>query len=72
MHIELGDDKRYIVIKIGTVTFQRQPRSSLYLKDVMFVSSLKNNLIYVLVLEDCGYDVIFSKGKAFLRHIAIR
>ena len=23
-----------------------------------------------MVLEDCGYDVIFNKGKVFLRHIA--
>ena len=38
----------------------------------MFVLSLKKNLISVAVLEYRGYDVIFSKGKAFLRHIAIR
>lgn len=25
-----------------------------------------------MVLEDRGYDVIFSKGKVFLRHIATR
>ena len=37
----------------------------------MFILSLKKNLIFVLFLEDCGYDVIFSKGKAFLRHISI-
>lgn len=37
----------------------------------MFVPGLKKNLNSVVVLEDRGYDVIFSKGKSFLRHIAI-
>ena len=31
---------------------------------------LKKNLVSISMLEDKGYDVIFSKGKAFLRHIA--
>eukprot|EP00253_Pinus_taeda_P006613 PITA_06613 len=38
----------------------------------MFIPGLKKNLIYVAVLEDLGYDVIFIKGKEFLRHIAMR
>eukprot|EP00253_Pinus_taeda_P009967 PITA_09967 len=31
---------------------------------------LKKNLVSVAMLEDHGYDVIFSKGKAFICHIA--
>jgi len=38
----------------------------------MFVPGLKRNLISVAVLEDHGYDVIFNKGKSFLRHIVTR
>ena len=38
----------------------------------MFVPSLKKNLIFVAVLEDHGYDVIFNKVKEFLRHIVTR
>jgi len=67
----MGDDGRYSATGIGTVTFDRVKASPLRLKDVIFVPGLKKNLIYVEVLEDRGYDVIFSKGKAFLRHIAI-
>ena len=70
MHIEMGDDGRYNANGIGTVTFQRESVSPLRLKDVMFVPGLKKNLVSVAVLEDRGYDVIFNKGKAFLRHIA--
>ncbi|KAH9306491.1 hypothetical protein KI387_010895, partial [Taxus chinensis] len=69
INIELGDDGRYSATGIGTVTFQRELGSDLQLKDVMYVPGLKKNLISVAVLEDRGYDVVFSQGKAFLRHI---
>ena len=36
----------------------------------MYVSSLKKNLVYVSMLGDRGYDVIFSKGKVFVHHIS--
>eukprot|EP00253_Pinus_taeda_P021438 PITA_21438 len=39
------------------------------LTDVKYVPGLKKNLVSVATLEDKGYDVVFSKGKAFLRHI---
>ena len=55
---------------ICTITLQKELGSPLNLKDVMFVLGLKKNLISVVVLEDCGYDVIFNKRKLILRHIA--
>ena len=39
--------------------------------NVMYVPGLKKNLVSVAMLENKGYDVVFSKGKAFLRHIAM-
>jgi hypothetical protein len=36
----------------------------------MHVPGLKNNLVSVAMLEDRGYDVVFSEGKAFLHHKA--
>jgi len=44
--------------------------SPLRIKDVMYVPRLKKNLVLVTVLESHGYDVIFSKGKVFLRRIS--
>ena len=38
----------------------------------MFVIGLKKKLMSIAVLEDRGYDMIFNKGKTFLRHIATR
>ena len=68
----MGDDGRYSMIGIGRITFQRESSSPLTLKDVMYVLGLKKNLVSVAMLEDHGYDVIFSKGKMYLCHIATR
>ena len=67
----MGDNGRYNTTEIGTVTFQRESGSPLRLKDVMFVQGLRKNLISIVVLKDCGYNVIFRKGKELLRHIAM-
>jgi len=67
----MGDDGKYSVIRLGTITFQREHGAILTLKNVMYVLEMKNNLVFFSMLEDRGYDVIFSKGKAFLRHIAM-
>ena len=37
----------------------------------MYVPRLKKNIFLVVILEDCGYDVIFSRVKVFLKHIAM-
>ena len=70
MHIEMGNDGRYSVSGLGIVSFQREHGAPLTLTDMMYVPGLKKNLVSVTMLEDKGYDVVFNKGKAFLRHIA--
>jgi hypothetical protein len=54
------------VVGIGTINFQRELGKPFQLKDVMHVLGLKKNLVSVTMLEDRGYDVVFSDGKAFL------
>lgn len=71
MHIGMGDDGRYSANGIGTIYFHREYGSPLKVKDVMYVPGLKKNIILVSMLEDHSYDVIFRKGKAFLRHISM-
>eukprot|EP00253_Pinus_taeda_P011688 PITA_11688 len=67
VHIEMGDDGRYSATGIGTISIERESGKPLILKEVMHVPGLKKNLISVALLEDKGYDVVFSEGKAFLR-----
>jgi hypothetical protein len=71
MHIEMGDNGRYNATGIGTITFQRESGKPFQLKNVMHVPGLKKNLVLVAMLEGRGYDVVFSSGKAYLRHKAI-
>jgi hypothetical protein len=66
MHIEISDDGRYSAIGIGTITFQRESSKPFQLKNGMHVLGLKKNLVSVTMLEDRGYDVVFSSGKAYL------
>jgi hypothetical protein len=60
MHIEMGDDGRYHVTGTGTITFHRELGKPFKLKYFMHVPSLKKNLVSVAMLEDIGYDVVFS------------
>jgi hypothetical protein len=66
IHIDMGDDGRYSANSIGTITFQRESGKPFQLKDVMNVLGLKKNLVSVTMLEDRGYDIVFSDGKDFL------
>eukprot|EP00253_Pinus_taeda_P004006 PITA_04006 len=66
VHIEMGDDGRYSETNIDTISFKRESGKRFVLKEVMHVPGLKKNLISVAMLEDKGYDVVFSEEKAFL------
>ena len=66
VHIKMGDDGRYSVTNIGTISFERESGKPFVLKEVMHVPRLKKNINSVAMLEDKGYDVVFSEGKAFL------
>ena len=71
MRIEMGNDGKYCVSSEGMVAFQREHRASITLTDVKYVSELKENLVLIAMVEDKGYDVVFNKGKVFLRHITM-
>ena len=69
IRIEMGDDGKYCISGEGTILFQREHGSPLTLSNVMYVPGLKKNLVSIAMLEDKVYDVVFSLGKVFLRHI---
>lgn len=68
----MGNDEKYSVSGAGIVIFQREHGARLTLTDVKYVPGLKRNLVLIGMLEDRGYDVVFNKGKVFLRHIITR
>ena len=59
-----------MLLEIGRVNFQRESGKPFILKYVMHVPGLKKNLVSVAMLEDLGFDVVFSEGKVFLHHKA--
>jgi hypothetical protein len=63
---EMGDDGRYSVTGIGTIIFQRDSGKPFQLNNFMHVPGMKKNLASVIMLEDRGYDIVFSGGKSFL------
>jgi hypothetical protein len=66
MNMEMCDDGKYNVTGIGTITFQRESGKPFQLKYVMHVPRLNKNLVLVAMLEERGYEVVFSDGKDFL------
>ena len=51
---------------IGTITFHRASSKLFHLKYFMHVPGLKKFFVSIAMLEDRGYDVVFSEGKVFL------
>ena len=47
IHVELGDDAKYVVKGEGTIRFQLDSRGSLYGHDVLCIPSSKNNFLLV-------------------------
>jgi len=70
--IVMGNDEKYSVSGVGMVVFQREHGTLITLTDVKYVLGLRKNLVSIAMLEDKGYDVVFSKGKVFLRHVTTR
>ena len=64
--VELGDEVRYEVNGVGSISLQLDSGSILHLKEVLHVLGLKKNLISVSVLENKGYLVVFTEKKTLL------
>ena len=72
MCMEMGNDERYNVLGVGTIAFQREHRALITQTYVKYVPGLNKNCVSIAMLEEKGYNVVFSKGKVFLRHITTR
>jgi hypothetical protein len=62
-HVELGDDKCYMIEGVGSISFRLESGARLHVDEV---PGLKKNLLSVATLEDKGYWVIFKDKKALL------
>ena len=64
--IEFGDDSTYSIQGVGSTSFQLSSRDTLHVEKIIYVPGLKKNLLYVSVLKDKGFQVIFMENQAYL------
>ena len=64
--VELGDNGTYAIEGVGSTSLKLDSGWSLHLEEILYVPSLKKNLLSIGVLEDKGYTEAFTKGKAIM------
>ena len=62
--MELGDNGTYAIEGIGSTSLKLDSSCSFHFEEILY--SLKKNLLSIGVLEDKGYTVAFTKGKAIM------
>jgi hypothetical protein len=67
LYIEMGNNAKCRAAGHGTITFQRESKKPLMVKDVLYVPRMTKNLISVSALEDRGYMVSFQDGRRYIR-----
>jgi hypothetical protein len=66
LEVVLGDDRVVKAVGSGTISFQRESQPPMLLRDVLYVPSLKKNLISVSTIEERGYEVLFRDRQVLL------
>ena len=66
VEVVLGDDTIVRAIGQGTITFQRESREFMTVRDVLYVLRLKKNLILVSAIDDRGFEVLFQDGHVLI------
>jgi hypothetical protein len=62
VEVVLGDDRVVKEFSCGTVSFQRESLTPMLLREVLYVSGLKKNLVSVFSIEERDYEVLFCDG----------
>eukprot|EP00253_Pinus_taeda_P023931 PITA_23931 len=64
LEIVLGDDMKYPMKCVGNVSLKLNQGNTIHLQDVLYVPNLKKNVVSISVMEDKGYKLTLSDGKA--------
>ena len=68
IEVEMGDETSYSIQGIGSTSFRLDSSIELKITEILYVPSIKKNLLSVSALEDKGFKVTFMEGKALLWH----
>jgi hypothetical protein len=59
LEIVLGNDTIVRAVRCDTVSFQRELRPPMVLRDILYVPGLNKNLISIYTIKDWGFEVSF-------------
>ena len=62
--MELGNGSTYDIKGVGSTILQLDSGTLIKIGEILYVPSLKKNVIPVAVLEDKGFSITFLEGKA--------
>jgi hypothetical protein len=62
LQVELGDNTKYVVKRVGTISFQLKSGKLLKMSEVLYVLGPKKNLLSIFSTEDRGYAIAFVDG----------
>ena len=60
--IYMGNNASAAVLGIGTCKLELRGGRTLYLHDVLYALEIRRNLVYVLVLLELGFSIMFENG----------
>jgi hypothetical protein len=60
--VSLGDEYQYPIKGMGESTYKLDSGTSMKMKDVLYVSSSKKNLLFISALDKKGFRVAFIDG----------
>lgn len=64
--VELGYNVTYAIKGVGSTCFQLEPGTTFHIEEILYVLGSNKNLLSVAVLEDKGYIVTYTSGKALM------
>eukprot|EP00253_Pinus_taeda_P005063 PITA_05063 len=64
--IELGDNNSYAIKGVGKASIEMESSENVHLSNILYVPSLKKNLVSISRLEDKGDRVAFVDGKVLV------
>ena len=64
--VSLGDDYQYPIKGVGEASYKLDSGNPLKIKDVLYVPSLKKNLLSISALDKKGFRVSFIDGQVIM------
>ena len=68
VEVEMGDEATYSIQGNGSTSFPLDSSTTLKITEILYVPSIKKNLLSVSALEDKVFKVTFMEGKSLLWH----